>query len=131
VSILNSIRRTLLSLGFACTFVQRQGVATPVATTNIVIPATGSFTPVLSCGKIRVKNATVGAASTSYVGKITATDGTNVVQLYPGDLSATAAGQGLDEVIEFNSDLQITSITVPVTVTVAACTHDVEVAGNS
>ena len=131
MAFVKSTRSTLLGLGHAATYVKREAVATAVGATTITLPASGSFAPTLSCGKIRVKTTTVGASSTSIITRITGTDGTTTVNLYGGDTSASAAGYGIDHTIEFMTDLNLTAISVIVTVGTADCTHDVEIAGNS
>jgi sugar (pentulose or hexulose) kinase len=85
----------------------------------------------MSIGKVRVKTNTIGVNSTSIVTKITGTDGVTTVNLFGGDTNASAAGVGIDHEYNFTTDLNLTTISVVVTVATADCTHDIEVAGNS
>jgi hypothetical protein len=131
MAFVKTIKALLLGLGNAVTSVQRVAVATNVGATTITLPASGSFAPTMSVGKLRVKTNSVGGASTSIVTKITGTDGVTTVDLYGGDVAASTAGTGIDHTYEFTTDLNLTAISVVVTTGVANCTHDVEVAGNS
>lgn len=131
MAFVNTVKQILPGMGSPTTVVQRAAVATNSgATTNITLPSAGSFAPTISWGKVRAKTVTVGANSTSKVASVTATDGTTTIQLYGGDAAASAVGTGIDETIDFMSDLKLTSITVAITVATANCTHDVEVAGS-
>lgn len=93
-------------------------------TSPIQVPATpGTLTPQASNGKIRVK-ITPAAGGTGQVGTITGTDGTTTLAIYPGDSAAGAANAVVERMVEFISDLKLTSITV--TVTAAGGTTDAE-----
>lgn len=81
------------------------------ATGNVVI----AFPTPVTKGQIRSKSSAVNAATTILRGAVTGTDGTNTVRLNPAWSGATAAGQNFDEIYDFASDLQITSITIPFT----------------
>lgn len=132
MSLLKSIMAVLPGFGHAGTYQKREGVATNSGgDTTITVPASGSLTPTLSKGMIRVKTATVGVNATVLLKSVTATDGSTTISLYAPDSAASSAGVGIERVIPFCTDLNLTSISVVLTVGTANCTHDVEVAGNS
>lgn len=99
------------------------------ASTSFVL--TG-FVNYVRTGRIRFKT-TAMPASTQITGiKVTATDGTNTVTLYQ-DTTARTAAEMLDWVYTFISELNLTTITVIITLANAgsAATADLEIAGNS
>ena len=112
--------------------------AQPYTLSSAVLPSTGSvaFTggqnaafnaaggPAPSSGKIRVRTSVVGSTGTTTV-VVTVTDGTTTLQV--GNVPTTAAGVAIDEVMDFVTDLGITSVTVAVTMAVSAQTAVVEV----
>jgi hypothetical protein len=122
-TLIRTVKDVMPGYGSAGIYQSQQNVAAPVATTAIT---TTAFTGTVSAGLIRVKTASTGAGGTNKVGTITVTDGVTTTQIYAGDAVATPANQGLDEIFEFRSDLNITAITVNYTVAVAAGTVDVE-----
>lgn len=75
-------------------------------------PFNTSGGPAPSGGKIRIRTSSVSAAVTTAV-IFTVTDGTTTLQV--GQIAATAAGVGIDEVVDFQTDLGITSISAVVT----------------
>ena len=111
--------------------------ASPYTLSTAVLPTTGlvSFSggqsaafnaagdPAPSSGKIRVRTNTVGSTGTTTV-VLTVTDGTTTVQV--GQISTTAAGVGIDETIDFVTDLAITGVIAAVTMAVSAQTAVVE-----
>lgn len=125
MAFIRTVKDIMPGYGSAGQFQKQEGVATNVGTTAVT---TTAFVGTVSAGLIRVKTLAIGAGGTNKVGVITVTDGTTTVQIYAGDAVATAANQGLDEIFEFRSDLNITSITVNIVVAVANGTHDVEFA---
>lgn len=131
MAIVKSIRALFPGRGVATTYVKREAVAAAVGAVAIAIPAApASFQPTISNGRIRIRTNTMAGASTLIINKITGTDGTTTVELYAGDAAATAAATGLEREIPFCTNLDLTSITVNLTVGVADETVDVEVAGN-
>lgn len=111
--------------------------AQPYTLSTAVLPSTGlvAFTggqnaafnaaggPAPSSGKIRLRTSTVGSTGTT-TAVFTVTDGTTTEQV--GNIPTTAAGVALDEVIDFVTDLGITSVTAAVTMAVSAQTAVVE-----
>jgi len=111
--------------------------ASPYALSTAVLPSTGlvAFTggpsaafnaagdPAPSSGKIRIRTSSVGSTGTTTV-LFTVTDGTTTLQV--GAIPTTAAGVAIDQVIDFVTDLAITSVTAAVTMAVAAQTAVVE-----
>jgi hypothetical protein len=129
MAFINSIKDIHPGYGSPGLYLKREAVATNVGTTNIAMPAAGSFAEAISCGRIRVKTATVAAGGTVQLGAITATDGTTTVVISPQQ-TVLAANALLDMTIEFRTDLKLTSMTIPVIAAVANSTHDVEIAAN-
>ena len=129
MAFINSVKDIHPGFGSPGLYLKREGVATNVGTTNIAMPSAGSFAEAISCGRLRVKTATVAAGGTVQLGAITATDGTTTVTVNPQQ-NALAANALLDVVLEFRTDLKLTSITVQIIAGVANSTHDVEIAGN-
>lgn len=116
----------MIGLGFP--IVNVFDVTALTATGNIVLTLPQPITK----GQIRLKSSAVNAATTIARGAVTGTDGTNTVRLQPAVSAATAAGQNFDETFDVLSDLQITSITIPVTLAGATtiATINTELYGN-
>jgi hypothetical protein len=138
MALTKTIRSMFPGAGLVTSYGSIVGANTNTGATTIVLntntsTATSLITPLMqaiSNGRIRVKGATIGTNSTSTVGIITATDGTTTLRLYAGDAIATTAGVGVDEVIDFCTNLSLNSFSVVITTAVNNCTHDVEIAGN-
>jgi len=131
MTILNSVGCVAAGFGSGDYYQKREGVTTNVGATAITIPSSGNLSPTARSGRIRVKSATIGTNATFIVGKITATDGSSTVQLYGGDTAATSAGVGLSFILDFITDLNLTIITVNVTIGTANSTVDVELVYSS
>lgn len=111
--------------------------AMPYTLSSAVLPTTGNvaFTggqnaafnanggPAPTGGKIRLRTLTVGSTGTTTV-VFTVTDGTTTMQV--GQIPTTAAGVGVDQVVDFVTDLSITAVTAAVSMAVAAQTAVVE-----
>lgn len=104
---------------------------------NVPINATTTFALTgfvnyVRSGRIRYKVSAAGAAGQVTAIKITATDGTTTVTLYQ-DATARTAGELQDFLWTFISELNLTTITVAITMANAgaANTADFEIAGNS
>lgn len=99
------------------------------------IPSTGSFAPTISTGKVRVKvYAGIGTSPTLVDLLITGSDGTNTVeiaQVHPNSAVVLSSTSLFDEVFDFETDLNLTSITIKTTLggTSPGATMDAEVAG--
>lgn len=130
MAFVRTIQSVLPGFGTPSIPVQRVNIATNTGNTNVTFPATGSFSPTVGTGMIRVKNNVIGVNATTKVALITGTDGTTTVQLYAGDAAASAAGTGIDETFQFVTDLNLTSITCVVNVATNNSTVDAEFAGN-
>jgi len=99
------------------------------STGSITVTMTGAVTK----GKIRIQFSAVNAATTIAVGAITATDGTNTVQVgATARVSATSAGTVVDLITEFVIGINATSFTIPVTLggSTQAATVNTEIYGN-
>ena len=122
---LNPVSEAMPGWG-ACSFygAGTQTITTTAGPTTLTIaattttPSTGGTPfnlnggPPPSRGLIRFRTNTVNASTTTAV-VFTVTDGVTVEQV--GQIVATAAGVGIDEVIEFNTDLAIISVSAAVT----------------
>src|SRR6266542_1446177 len=89
MSFVKSIRSWFPGTGHCTAYGRTTNVTTNTGATTITLAtnstASATLIPLsqgLSNGFIRIKNATIGAASTSKVTNITATDGTTTIQLY-------------------------------------------------
>jgi hypothetical protein len=106
---LNTSAAVLLGLG--APIANLYDVTALTATGNVTI----TFATPVTKGQIRSKSSATNAATTALRGAVTGTDGTNTVRLQPAWVAATAAGQNFDEIYDFCSDLQLTSLTIPFT----------------
>jgi hypothetical protein len=115
-----------------------QGLGVPAVQAYDVtaLAATGTITLALSspCTKlqVRLKSSAVNGATTILRGAVTITDGTNTVRVQPAGAAATAAGQNFDENFDVLTDIQATSISIPVTLggATTVATISTEVYGN-
>jgi hypothetical protein len=130
VAIVNTIADWGIGNGIPVVTVQRINVTANTGATNVTLPATGAFAPTtVSRGLVRVKSNVIGVNATAQVLNITGTDGTTTVDLSAGDAIASRAGIGIDHMYQFQSDLNLTSITVAVNIATNNSTVDVEMAG--
>lgn len=99
----------------------------------VLLPTTGNFTPVRPrAGYVRIKSGGAGVRGNVNVkvGPITATDGSNIANLYNGD--AASAGNNLfyDQTFFFFYDWGVANINITnIATTNNSQTYDVEVAG--
>jgi hypothetical protein len=66
-------------------------------------------------GRLRIKTTAVNAATTTAIGAVSVTDGTNTVQASAALLAVTAVGTAIDIHIDIYSELQVNSISFTVT----------------
>lgn len=137
MSFLNPVSQTMPGMG-SPSYSGYATIAPTVAAKTITIanttttPSTGgtpfnlSGGPAPSRGKIHIRAYAGTSSGTVALTSVTITDGTNVESVYP-PISAFAGN--LDLVIDFNSDLAITGVTVVATFAtdVTAATFEVEV----
>jgi hypothetical protein len=132
MAFINTVATTYPGNGQPSIWIQRSNVATNTGNTNVTLPASGSFSPPIRLAYIRVKTLTIGVNATVKVALITITDSTNannVVQIYPGDGAASAAGVPIDQTYDLGPwDVTASSVNVVVNVATNNCTHDVEIA---
>jgi hypothetical protein len=125
---LQSSQGTMTGLGVPVVSVYDVTALAAAGPTNITIALP---TP---CTKIRVrqKSSLVNAATTILRGAVTITDGVNTTRVQPAVTAASAAGQNTDENFDIYTDLQTTSITIPITLAGATtiATMNTEVFGN-
>ena len=98
---------------------------------NFPSPFGTSFTLKPRAGYVRIKtNGTARINVTTKVGVITATDGTNVVNLYAGDANPTAPNGYYDSTFFFWYDWAVANINITnIATTLNTQTYDVEVVG--
>jgi hypothetical protein len=91
-----------------------------------------NFPMPITQGQLRIKNSAPNAATTTAIATVTGTDGTNTVILQSNVLAATAAGGYFDLLIPFNSDLQLTTISIALTLAGTTTTETIasELFGN-
>lgn len=110
----NSAQGILNGLGVPIVSAYDQTALT--ATGTIVIPTVTTGGQGITRGKIRIQSSAVNGATTTAVGNITCTDGTNTVQVGSTNrISATAAGVTFDFITEFIVGILATSFSIPVT----------------
>lgn len=81
-------------------------------------------------GYVRVKSNLIRGNVTTKVGPITATDGTNIANIYAGDASATSNNLFYDSTFFFWYDWPVANINITnISTTNNSATYDVEVAG--
>lgn len=98
--------------------------------TVLTVPTTGAFWPGNPrSGFVRIKQNTLGTNGTTKIGVIQATDGTNVANLYPGDVAASANNQYIDSSFMFVYDWGVANVNVNIVTGNAASTYDIEVVG--
>lgn len=116
----------------------RQNVAlSGTAAQPTLIPISGSFSPPISRGKIRIKLSVATGTGVGVTAVAVLSDGTNYVQILSetvtglGTPGTLAAPNGCERVRDFQTDLNGTSLTVTTTLTAGTVTMDVEVSGSS
>jgi len=132
----NSVSQTMPGFGSpSCNGSATQTITTTAGPTTLTIantsttPSTGGTPfnsaggPAPSRGKVRIRTNTVNASTTTAI-TVTATDGTTTVQI--GQIPATAAGVAIDQLIDFTTDLAITSVSIAVTLGVSTYTASVD-----
>lgn len=103
----------------------------------VVLPSTGNFANFGTqikprAGYVRIKTGGVGPRInvTTQVKAITATDGTNSANIYPGDAAATNTNLYYDSAFFFWFDWGVTNINITnISTTLNTQTYDVEVVG--
>jgi len=114
--------------GMGTTIVQVYDVTAQTASGTITLTLPQAITK----GKMRIKSTAVNASTTTAIGAVTATDGTNPVQISAALLPTTAAGARFDLLLDFACDIQATSISFATTLAGAtqAATINTELYGN-
>lgn len=125
MAIVNSVK-TALQLGSPTEYVAALAVANTVGTVSTAL--TG-FVNYIRSGKIRFKVVTPNGGQVTAI-KITGTDGSATVTLYQ-DAIARTINEFIDLMFSFISELNLTTVTVAVTVATATITSDYEITGNS
>lgn len=100
-------------LGLGAPIIQVYDVTALTATGTITLTPANSVA--FTKGRLRIKSSAVNAATTLAIGILTATDGTNTVELRPALLPTTAAGANFDLSSEILTDIQATSLSFTVT----------------
>jgi len=137
MTILNSVAKIMPGYGSGVTY-QNTNVLVATTTANIVVPgntynSANVFFPNLTAGKVRVQSVYgfINSNATSKCGGIWGSDGTNIVQLYPGDPSASTNNQNYCLEVDWITDFLLSSINVQMVTGNNGVNFDVEVSGVS
>lgn len=99
----------------------------------VLCPPTGNFTPIRPrVGYVRIKSGGAGVRLNVNVkvGPITATDGTNTTNIYPGDAASASNSLFYDSTFFFFLDWGVANINITnIATTNNSQTYDVEVVG--
>jgi hypothetical protein len=113
----------------------REGVALTDGANTVTVPSSGSLTPTISAGKVRVKvyNGT-GTSPALATLTVTVTDGTTteaVFYYHPSSALALSSTAWADFLIDFQSELNCTSVSAVATLsgTSEGASMDIEVLG--
>ncbi len=131
MAILNKLTTLMPAFGAPTEYVTLLSAALPNAAVTTTFALTG-FVNYVRTGRLRWKIIPPAGAAGQVTGvKVTATDGTTTVTLYQ-DAVARTAGENIDWMYSFISDLNLTTINILITTAAAgaASTIDVEVTGN-
>jgi hypothetical protein len=118
--------------GIGGLLLQRANIALAAGPQNFNIVSAGVVSPTFSAGIARIHVYNGGAANTTVVLSVTLSDGTNNVFIFPTTAAMavpnTAAGSGVDFMIEFNVDINANQMTSTTTVAggVTTATMDLE-----
>lgn len=137
MAFVRSVKDSFPGFGSPSNYGKVEGTVQVGAGTNtVVIPATGATTPAGGVafntnggppptrGRGRIKVTALGGASTTQL-TVTGTDGSTTVTLF---VSPVSAANALPEwTFEFNTDLNLTSISFAVTFAVSGGTFDCEI----
>ena len=107
-----------LTLGMGAPIVQTYDVTAQAASGTITL----TFSQPITKGQLRIKSSALNAATTSAIGGVTVSDGTNVVVVSDPVLATTAAGQNFDRLLRFACDIQATSLSFATTLAGATTT---------
>ena|SRR2546430_4410840 len=132
MAIANKLTTIMPAFGAPTEYVTLVGQALPNTATTTTYALTG-FLNFIRAGRLRWKiNPPAGAAGQVTGVKVTATDGTTTVTLYQ-DTVARTAGENIDWLYAFISELNLTTVSVLITTAAAgaASTVDVEVTGSN
>lgn len=132
MAIVNKLTVLMPAFGAPTEYVTSLAQALPNTVTTTTFALTG-FLNFIRTGRIRWKIIPPAGAAGQVTGvKITATDGTTPVTLYQ-DAVARTAGENIDFLYSFISELNLTTINVLITTAAAgaASTIDLEVTGNN
>lgn len=132
MAIVNKLTVIMPAFGAPTEYVTLLGSALPntAVTTNFVFTGFLNF---VRSGRLRFKIIPPAGAAGQITGiKVTATDGTTTITLYQ-DAVARTAGENIDWLYSFISDLNLTTVTLAITTAAAgaASTLDAECTGNN
>lgn len=132
MAIVNKLTVLMPAFGAPTEYVTLASQALPNTATTTTYALTG-FLNFVRTGRIRFKIIPPAGAAGQITGvKVTATDGTTTVTLYQDSVARTA-GENIDWMYSFISDLNLTTVSLLITTAAAgaASTIDVEVTGNN
>ena len=128
MAVTKTVGKLAPGIGSGDAVVQNLAVTANVGAVAVRLPSgSTSFAPTASAGIIRIKSATIGTNATFLVNSITGTDGTTTINLVGAVDTASSAGIGIDRIYHFLTELNLTSITINITVGTANSTVDAEV----
>lgn len=132
MAVVNKLTVLMPAFGAPTEYVTSLAAALPNTATTTTYALTG-FLNFIRTGRLRFKIIPPAGAAGQITGiKVTATDGTTTVTLYQ-DTVARTAGENIDWLYSFISDLNLTTVSLLITTAAAgaASTIDVEVTGNN
>lgn len=132
MAILNKLTVLMPAFGAPTEYISLAGQALPNTATTTTYALTG-FLNFVRTGRLRWKIIPPAGAAGQVTGvKVTATDGTTTVTLYQ-DAVARTAGENIDWLYSFISELNLTTVNLLITTAAAgaASTIDVEITGNN
>lgn len=132
MAIVNKLTVIMPAFGAPTEYVFLTAQALPNTATTTTYALTG-FINFVRSGRLRFKIIPPAGAAGQITGiKVTATDGTTTLTLYQ-DTVARTAGENIDWLYSFISDLNLTTVNLLITTAAAgaASTIDVEITGNN
>lgn len=132
MAIVNKLTTLMPAFGAPTEYVTLLAQALPNTATTTTYALTG-FVNFVRSGRIRWKIVPPAGAAGQVTGvKITATDGTTTITLYQDSVARTA-GENIEFLYSFISELNLTTVNVLLTTAAAgaASTVDVEITGNN
>lgn len=130
MSLNSSVNQIHPGFGSPTVQLQRLNVVTNAGNTTVTLPVSGSFSPTtITKGWLRVRTNSIGVNATFKIINISGTDGTSTDLFSTGQANLTGAGQRMEFLIPFITELNLTSISISVNVNTNNSTMDFDLAG--